>query len=77
MTLAGTLWARHIWTFGASADRSCQGTQGLPYWTYDLTGKDWTATFVVVDSDCFLSSYQLVVDFVACKPMTTNGWQIF
>ncbi|KAG0699505.1 putative tartrate-resistant acid phosphatase type 5 precursor [Suillus ampliporus] len=34
------------------------GTQGLPYWTYDLTGKDWTATFVVVDSDCFLSSYQ-------------------
>lgn len=34
------------------------GTQGLPYWTYDLTGSDWTATFVVVDSDCFLSSYQ-------------------
>jgi len=36
-----------------------QGTQGLPYYTYDLTGANWTATFVVVDSDCFLSSYQL------------------
>ncbi|KIM96351.1 hypothetical protein OIDMADRAFT_33011 [Oidiodendron maius Zn] len=34
------------------------GTQGLPYYTYDLEGQDWSATFVVVDSDCFLSSYQ-------------------
>ncbi|KAK9489597.1 Metallo-dependent phosphatase-like protein [Lipomyces doorenjongii] len=34
------------------------GTKGLPYYTYDLVGKDWTATFVVVDSDCFLSKYQ-------------------
>ncbi|KAF7125454.1 hypothetical protein CNMCM5793_001693 [Aspergillus hiratsukae] len=34
------------------------GTEGLPYYTYDLTGSDWTATFVVVDSDCFLDSYQ-------------------
>ena len=37
-----------------------QGTKGLPYYTYDLTGSDWSATFVVVDSDCFLSSYQKV-----------------
>ncbi|KAH8807592.1 putative tartrate-resistant acid phosphatase type 5 precursor [Xylogone sp. PMI_703] len=39
-------------------DRWYFGTEGLPYYTYDLEGKDWTATFVVVDSDCFLSSYQ-------------------
>ncbi|KAI1626888.1 putative tartrate-resistant acid phosphatase type 5 precursor [Exophiala viscosa] len=39
-------------------DRWNFGTSGLPYYTYDLTGSDWTATFVVVDSDCFLSSYQ-------------------
>ncbi|RHZ68314.1 hypothetical protein CDV55_100669 [Aspergillus turcosus] len=34
------------------------GTEQLPYYTYDLTGKDWTATFVVLDSNCFLDSYQ-------------------
>ncbi|KIX99671.1 uncharacterized protein Z520_04306 [Fonsecaea multimorphosa CBS 102226] len=39
-------------------DRWYFGTEGLPYYTYDLTGADWSATFVVVDSDCFLSSYQ-------------------
>jgi hypothetical protein len=39
---------------------SCQGTEQLPYYTYDLTGSDWSATFVVVDSDCFISSYQKV-----------------
>lgn len=33
-------------------------TNGEQYYTYDLEGSDWTATFVVVDSDCFLSSYQ-------------------
>ena len=38
------------WYFGS--------TNGEQYYTYDLEGKDWTATFVVVDSDCFLSSYQ-------------------
>lgn len=37
-----------------------QGTEGLPYYTYDLVGADWTATFVVLDSDCYLSSYQKV-----------------
>ena len=42
------------------ADGQLQGTKGLPYYTYDLTGSDWTATFAVVDSDCFLSSYQEV-----------------
>ncbi|KAK9357737.1 Metallo-dependent phosphatase-like protein [Lipomyces starkeyi] len=39
-------------------DRWYFGTKGLPYYSYDLKGKDWTATFVVVDSDCFLSKYQ-------------------
>ncbi|EJT96923.1 tartrate-resistant acid phosphatase type 5 precursor [Dacryopinax primogenitus] len=39
-------------------DRWNFGTSGLPYWTYHLVGSNWTATFVVVDSDCFLSSYQ-------------------
>lgn len=39
-------------------DRWYFGTKGLPYYTYDLTGSDWSATFVVVDSDCYLSSYQ-------------------
>jgi tartrate-resistant acid phosphatase type 5 len=38
-----------------------QGTEQLPYYTYDLVGADWTATFVVVDSDCFLDSYQKVL----------------
>lgn len=38
------------WYFGSA--------NGNQYYTYDLTGEDWTATFVVVDSDCFLSSYQ-------------------
>ncbi|GFF64908.1 purple acid phosphatase 4 [Aspergillus lentulus] len=33
---------------------------GRPYYTYDLHGADWTATFVVVDldSDCFVKKYQ-------------------
>ena len=39
-------------------DRWYFGTEGLPYYTYDLVGAGWTATFVVVDSDCFLDSYQ-------------------
>ncbi|PMD47125.1 Metallo-dependent phosphatase [Hyaloscypha variabilis F] len=39
-------------------DRWYFGTEQLPYYTYDLVGADWTATFVVVDSDCFLDSYQ-------------------
>ncbi|EXJ86624.1 hypothetical protein A1O3_03577 [Capronia epimyces CBS 606.96] len=39
-------------------DRWYFGTKGLPYYTYDLVGADWTATFVVVDSDCYLDSYQ-------------------
>lgn len=38
------------WYFGSA--------NGDQYYTYDLEGADWTATFVVVDSDCFLSSYQ-------------------
>lgn len=36
-----------------------QGTEQLPYYTYDLIGADWTATFVVLDSDCFITAYQL------------------
>ena len=39
-------------------DRWYFGDQKLPYYTYDLTGSDWTATFVVVDSDCFIEAYQ-------------------
>lgn len=39
-------------------DRWYFGTEGLPYYTYDLVGQDWTATFVVVDSDCFVENYQ-------------------
>jgi tartrate-resistant acid phosphatase type 5 len=38
-----------------------QGTEQLPYYTYNLVGSNWSATFVVVDSDCFLSSYQKVL----------------
>ncbi|EAW24407.1 uncharacterized protein NFIA_039830 [Aspergillus fischeri NRRL 181] len=34
------------------------GTTGQPYYTFDLHGADWTATFVVVDSDCFIEKYQ-------------------
>ncbi|OBT50824.1 hypothetical protein VE04_09337 [Pseudogymnoascus sp. 24MN13] len=34
------------------------GTENLPYYTYDLSGKDWKATFAVVDSDCFIENYQ-------------------
>ncbi|KAG6824807.1 hypothetical protein H0H92_005738, partial [Tricholoma furcatifolium] len=34
------------------------GTEGLPYYTYNLQGKDWSATFVVLDSDCFIPKYQ-------------------
>ncbi len=43
------------------SNKEFQGTEQLPYYTYDLVGADWTATFVVVDSDCFLSSYQKVL----------------
>ncbi|KAK9370599.1 Metallo-dependent phosphatase-like protein [Lipomyces kononenkoae] len=39
-------------------DRWYFGTKGLPYYSYDLVGKDWTATFVVLDSDCFINKYQ-------------------
>ncbi|KAJ5613908.1 hypothetical protein N7528_007562 [Penicillium herquei] len=35
------------------------GHENLPYYTYDLTGSDWTATVVVVDSDCFINKYQV------------------
>jgi tartrate-resistant acid phosphatase type 5 len=35
------------------------GTEGLPYYSYDLQGEDWSATFAVVDSDCFIEKYQL------------------
>ncbi|KAG6827407.1 hypothetical protein H0H92_011906 [Tricholoma furcatifolium] len=34
------------------------GTEGLPYYTYNLQGNNWNATFVVLDSDCFISKYQ-------------------
>jgi hypothetical protein len=34
------------------------GTEGLPYYTHDLTSEDWKATFAVVDSDCFINAYQ-------------------
>ena len=43
-----------------SSKTGLEGSTGLPYWTYDLVGADWTATFVVVDSDCFVDSYQEV-----------------
>lgn len=39
-------------------DRWYFGHDNLPYYTYDLTGSNWTATVVVVDSDCFINSYQ-------------------
>ncbi|KAJ9204592.1 hypothetical protein DTO164E3_1767 [Paecilomyces variotii] len=39
-------------------DRWYFGTKGLPYYSYDIQGRDWTATFVVVDSDCFIDDYQ-------------------
>ncbi|GFF85346.1 purple acid phosphatase 3 [Aspergillus lentulus] len=39
-------------------DRWYFGHDNLPYYTYDLTGSNWTATFVVVDSDCFINAYQ-------------------
>ncbi|KAJ5745271.1 hypothetical protein N7520_010453 [Penicillium odoratum] len=39
-------------------DRWYFGHENLPYYTYDLTGSDWTATMVVVDSDCFIDKYQ-------------------
>lgn len=34
------------------------GPGNVPYYTYDLTGSDWSATFVVMESDCFINSYQ-------------------
>jgi hypothetical protein len=37
-----------------------QGTEQLPYYTYDLEGEDFSATFVVIDSDCFVNDYQNV-----------------
>ena len=39
-------------------DRWYFGHDHLPYYTYDLVGSDWTATFVVVESDCFINKYQ-------------------
>ena len=39
-------------------DRWYFGTEKKPYYTYDLTGSDWSATFAVVDSDCFINKYQ-------------------
>ncbi|EAU29649.1 predicted protein [Aspergillus terreus NIH2624] len=39
-------------------DRWYFGHDHQPYYTYDLTGSNWTATFVVVDSDCFVNKYQ-------------------
>lgn len=48
------------------------GTEGLPYYTYDLVGSDWTATFVVMDSDCFLESYQKVLPTSCIYPSSFN-----
>ena len=42
-----------------------QGTEGLPYYKYDLVGADWTARVVVVDSDCFLNAYQEVTSSIS------------
>ncbi|KNG80586.1 hypothetical protein ANOM_010985 [Aspergillus nomiae NRRL 13137] len=39
-------------------DRWFFGHDKLPYYTYDLKGSNWTATFAVVDSDCFINDYQ-------------------
>ncbi|KAJ5606243.1 hypothetical protein N7510_009024 [Penicillium lagena] len=39
-------------------DRWYFGHDHLPYYTYDLVGSNWTATFVVVESDCFINTYQ-------------------
>ncbi|KAJ5489753.1 hypothetical protein N7539_004643 [Penicillium diatomitis] len=39
-------------------DRWYFGPENKPYYSYDLKGSDWTATFAVVDSDCFVNSYQ-------------------
>jgi hypothetical protein len=48
-------------------------TEQLPYYTYDLVGSNWSATFVVVDSDCFLSSYQKVIPpFTIYHALLTN-----
>ncbi|KAG6807530.1 hypothetical protein H0H92_007166 [Tricholoma furcatifolium] len=33
-------------------------TEGLPYYTYNLQGNNWNATFLVLDSNCFISKYQ-------------------
>lgn len=51
-----------------------QGTEQLPSYTYDLVGSDWSATFVVLDSDCFISSYQSVNLAVFCY---NHHWQIY
>ncbi|KAF9442980.1 putative tartrate-resistant acid phosphatase type 5 precursor [Macrolepiota fuliginosa MF-IS2] len=51
-------------------DRWFFGTEQLPYYTYDLKGQDWTATFVVLDSDCFVDEYQ-ALDSVYQNPYTT------
>lgn len=39
-------------------DRWYFGHDKLPWYTYDLVGSNWTATIVVVDSDCFVNEYQ-------------------
>lgn len=49
-TIAPLLDSR--WYFGTP------GQPKLPYYTYDILGKDWSATFVVLDSDCFIDTYQ-------------------
>jgi len=54
---------------------SPQGTTGTAYYTYDLVGADWNATFVVVDSDCFLSSYQKVSEYISDHDLTDKVLQ--
>jgi tartrate-resistant acid phosphatase type 5 len=39
-------------------DRWYFGTEKLPYYSNDFIGKDWKATFVHLDSDCFIEKYQ-------------------
>lgn len=34
------------------------GDENSTYWSYDLTGSNWTAHFVVMESDCFINKYQ-------------------
>lgn len=52
-------------------DRWFFGHNNLPYYTYDLVGSNWTTTFVVVDSDCFINDYQQP-DSVYLTPYTQS-----